>query len=94
MPSVDDVVGVLRRYGIRRWHVHEARARNGNGYEYTEACVLISLGNSGGEARRLRDELVRLGVRVRKVVWGGTVIICNGEDRELLIHALSAMAPQ
>lgn len=55
---------------------------------------MISLGDSGGEARRLRDELVGLGVRVRKVVWGGTVIVCNGEDRELLINALSIAKPQ
>ncbi len=90
LPSVDDVIGVLRRYGIRRWHVHVSRARNGNGYEYTEACVLISLGDSG-EAMRLRDELVGLGVRVRKVVWGGTVIVCRTEDRLLLTKALSTM---
>ncbi|WP_243674772.1 hypothetical protein [Vulcanisaeta distributa] len=48
------------------------QGRNGRGgYEYTESCVLISLGDSGGEARRLRDELVGLGVRVRKVVGYG-----------------------
>ncbi|GAB6948132.1 hypothetical protein JCM16161A_22620 [Vulcanisaeta sp. JCM 16161] len=92
LPSVDEVINVLRRYVIKRWHVHVARARNGRGYEYTESCVLISLGDSG-EARRLRDELVGLGIRVRKVVWG-TVIICNGEDRELLINALSIVKPQ
>lgn len=90
LPSVEEVVGVLRRYGIRRWHVHVSRARNGNGYEYTEACVLISLGDSE-RARRLRDELVGLGVRVRKVVWGGTVIVCRTEDRLLLTKALSTM---
>ncbi len=46
------------------------QARNGRGYGYTESCVLISLGDSG-KARRLRDELVGLGVRVRKVVGYG-----------------------
>jgi len=92
LPSIDDLVDVLSRFSVRRWHVHVARARNGRGYEYTESCLLISLGDSGA-AVRLRDELAGLGVRVRKVVWG-TVIICNAEDRELLINALSIVKPQ
>lgn len=90
LPSIDEVINVLRRYSIRRWHVYTARARNGRGYEYTETCLLISLGNSEA-AKGLRDELTKLGIKVRKVVWG-TVIICNPEDRELLIKALNSLA--
>jgi hypothetical protein len=71
--------------------VHEARARNGRGYEYMEICLLISLGDSV-DARRLGDELVGLGVRVRKVVWG-TVIICNAEDSELFVNILRIVKP-
>ena len=89
LPSIDEAINVLRRYSISRWHVHTVRARNGRGYEYTETCLLISLGNSEA-AKGLRDELTRLGVKVRKVVWG-TVIICNPEDRELLINALNSL---
>jgi hypothetical protein len=92
IPSIDDLVSVLGRFSIGRWHVHVARARNGRGYEYTESCLLISLGDSGAAAR-LRDELVGLGIKVRKVVWG-TVVICSAEDRELLINALSIVKPQ
>ncbi len=31
MPSIDDVVGVLRRYRVGRWHVHASRAVMGGG---------------------------------------------------------------
>ncbi|MGC8570393.1 MAG: hypothetical protein ACP5L1_03585 [Caldivirga sp.] len=91
LPSLDDVVKVLGGFRVRGWHVHVARGRNGRGYEYAEACLLISLGDSL-MARGLRDELTGLGVRVRKVVWG-TVIVCSPEDRELLMRALTLLVP-
>ena len=89
LPPIDEVVRVLARYSVKKWHVHRARARNGRGYEYVEECLLVSLGNSE-EARRLKDELTVLGIRIRKVVWG-TVIVCSPEDRGLLINALNAI---
>ncbi|WP_291998670.1 hypothetical protein, partial [Caldivirga sp.] len=91
LPAVEEVANVLRRCRIRGWHIHAAKARNGKGYEYTETCLLISLGDSL-MAKRLRDELSRLGLRIRKVVWG-TVIVCSPEDRELLMMALTLLMP-
>ncbi len=35
-----------------------------------------------------------LGLVLGFVRWLGTVIVCNGEDRELLINALSIAKPQ
>ncbi|KUO80217.1 MAG: hypothetical protein AT718_01125 [Vulcanisaeta sp. JCHS_4] len=89
LPSVDEVVKVLSSFSIKRWHVHVGKGRNSRGYEYEETCLLISLGNSEA-ATKLREVLASVGIRVRKVVWG-TVIICNPEDRELVVKALQSL---
>ena len=69
--------------------MHVGKGRNSRGYEYEEICLLISLGNSEA-ATKLREVLASVGIRVRKVVWG-TVIICNPEDRELVVKALQSL---
>jgi len=89
LPSIDEVTKVLSNFPIKKWHVHVGKERNSRGYEYEETCLLISLGNSEAAAK-LREVLVSVGIRVRKVVWG-TVIICNPEDRELVVKALQSL---
>jgi len=89
LPSIDEVTKVLSSFPIKRWHVHVSKERNSRGYEYEETCLLISLGNSEA-ATKLREVLASVGIRVRKVVWG-TVIICNPEDRELVVKALQSL---
>jgi hypothetical protein len=89
LPSIDEVTKVLSSFPIKRWHVHVGKGRNSRGYEYEEACLLISLGNSGA-AIKLKEALVNIGIKVRKTVWG-TVIICSPEDRELIIKALQSL---
>jgi hypothetical protein len=89
LPSIDEVTKVLSSFPIKRWHVHVGKGRNSRGYEYEETCLLISLGNSEA-ATKLREVLASVGIRVRKVVWG-TVIICNPEDRELVVKALQSL---
>jgi hypothetical protein len=90
LPGIDEVIKVLSNFPIRKWHVHVGKERNSRGYEYEETCLSISLGNSEAAAK-LKEALTNMGIRVRKVVWG-TVVICNPEDRELMIKALQSPA--
>lgn len=53
---------------------------------YTEECVYISTG-SRDFAMSLASELERLGISVRKAVYG-TILVCREVDRELVKKAL------
>lgn len=92
LPGIDEVIKVLSNFPIRKWHVHVGKERNSRGYEYEETCLLVSLGNSEAAAK-LKEALTNMGIRVRKVVWG-TVVICNPEDRELVMRALQSLTRQ